>query len=155
MKILISIFDFKQYVCPTFNTNAMSNLYQIRILIRKLCYITFSDKIFFFVCVYFGLDLFLMKDQFRKKWLPEKKDSGDGPTVWLPSIDEQKQKEKINQKGNNIGGRERESSIVGVSCSRDDVTQSGTRLYAIQLSSLYHLMAGISIRRFRLTTQVP
>lgn len=35
-----------------------------------------------------------------------KKNSGDGPTVWLPSIDEQKQKEKINQKGNNIGRRE-------------------------------------------------
>lgn len=78
-----------------------------------------------------------------------------GPTVWLPSIDEQKQKEKINEIGNNIGVRERESSIVGVSCSRDDVTQSGTRLYAIQLSSFYHLMAGNSIRRFRLTTRVP
>lgn len=34
-----------------------------------------------------------------------KKNSGDGPTVWLPSIDEQKQKEKINEKGNNIGGK--------------------------------------------------
>lgn len=111
-----------KYVFPTINTNDMSNLYLIRILIRKLCYITFSDNIF--LCVLWIGSFFFYERLVSKKMAARKKKLWWRTDCMVAVNWWQKQKEKINEKGNNIGVRERESSIVGVSCSRDDVTQS-------------------------------